>query len=195
MSKYKYTVWFSGLILLYFLSTGTGGCAKEYSYERTVQDSAAITTPDTLQPLIPACPLCVSNNTIVDSSWIFTLEKNVLCGRVEKTIITLERGSFTFFGASSCSADSGFIATVFLTEPLDRDKQNIPAARVAVYYYDAVKPSYILMSKAAGNFALNIDNYDHSSGRATGTFTGFAYTETGLGKLIEKGRFNIRFNL
>ncbi len=195
MSHCKYLLYLSGLALLYLLSPATAGCAKEYSYERVAQDTVAIPTPVTLQPFLPACNRCSANNPVSDSSWLFTLEENVLCGQVEKAIISPDRRSFTFFGPSSCSADSGFIASVFLAEPLDRDKTTITAARVAFYYYDTQAAAYILMSKMGSSFSLNIDNYDHSTGRAAGTFTGSAFTAAGLAKAIDKGKFKIRFRL
>ena len=192
MPNYKCLAYLSGF---YLLSLGTGGCAKEYSYERVAQDTIAVPTPILLQPFLPACNRCSANNAISDSSWLFTLEQNVLCGRVEKAIISPDRSSFTFFGPSSCSADSGFIATVFLAEPLDRDKRTIAAVRVAFYYYDAQAAAYILMSKMRSSFSLKINSYDHSTGQASGTFTGSAFTEAGSEKAIEKGKFNIRFRL
>jgi hypothetical protein len=57
-----------------------------------------------------------------------------------------------------------------------------------------VKPSYVLISRPDGGSSLIIEKYVHATGFATGSFSGDVYTENGLRKLINGGRFSIRFN-
>jgi hypothetical protein len=175
-------------------SLNNSGCAKEYSYESGPQDTTKI--PDSIPtspPLLASCLLCANSNTVQDSSWSFKLEGASLCGFPDKAIITLERSTFTFFGPSACSGDSGFVASVYLNEPLNSDKTNIAAGRVTFYYYDGVTPSYVLMSRNSDVFSFTIESYVHQTRIATGRFQGNAYTENGIRKAIERGKFKIRF--
>ncbi len=190
----RLTVIFCSLAL-FAICLNISSCAKDYSYERQPQDSVIIR--DSIPPpppLLASCLLCANATTVKDSSWSFKLEGAWLCGLAEKAIITLERSSFTFFGPSACSGDSGFVASVYLNEPLNSDKTNISAARVAVYYYDGLTPSYVLMSGNTDPFYLVIEKYVHQTGVATGRFNGFAHTENGIRKAIEGGRFKIKFS-
>ncbi len=91
------------------------------------------------------------------------------------------------------SADSGFIISVYLNEALDSDKTNISAPRIAFYYYDRVKPSYVLISRSGEPFSFIIDKYVHETGFATGSFSGYVYTGNGIRKLISGGKFRIKF--
>lgn len=120
------------------------GCKKELSYEQRA--SGAV---DVVPPPAPAakasCSLCNAAG-LPDSSWRFTIDSTIYYGRVEKTVVLLGRRSFTFFGPSACSADSGFVATIYLNDDtLNRDKTNL-LARMTCYYYDKVTPSYMFMS-------------------------------------------------
>ncbi|HVF96185.1 MAG TPA: hypothetical protein VM871_02625, partial [Flavisolibacter sp.] len=169
-------------------------CSKEYSYEREQQDSSVV--KDSLPgapPFLSSCSGCAIGNAIPDSSWQFTVDGSTLCGLADKAIITLERSSFTFFGPSSCSSDSGFIASVYLNESLNKNLKNVSAARVSFYYYDRLTPSYVLMSRSSDAFSLTIDSYVHQTGLAIGTFAGFAYTVNGIRKTIKEGKFKIKF--
>jgi len=168
------------------------GCAKEYSYEAESEDVVVIKDPVVMPSFLPSCILCNTSSLMQDSTWKFTVEGALLCGIAEKAIIALERTSFTFFGPSSCSVDSGFVASVYLTEPLNSDKINVTAAGVSFYYYDRVKPSYILMSRSGDPYSFIIETYIHQTGIATGSFSGFGYTESGIRKAITGGRFKIK---
>lgn len=167
------------------------GCAKEFSYERTPIDTTTVQTP-AIVPFLSSCTAC-PGNAVPDSSWSFSVAGARLCGVAERSIITLERTSFTFFGPSFCSQDSGFVATVYLNDALNADKSNIHARYVSFFYYDRVKPSYVLVSKSGSPFTLTIENYSHATGLATGSFTGLAYRENGMIEQIVNGKFKIRF--
>ena len=176
------------------IGPATTGCVKEYSYEKLPLDSGAAkdSTPVSL-PLLSTCARCANATTIPDSSWSFRMNGALLCGLAERAIITLDRTSFTFFGPSTCSMDSGFVASVYLSEPLNRNKTNVSAARVSFYYYDGLTPSYVLMSRNSDAFSLSIENYMHQTGEAIGSFSGAAYTENGSRMIIKEGKFKIRF--
>lgn len=166
-------------------------CQREYSYEA----SPAVAEPkDTTpaKPFVPSCRYCNTATPLPDSSWQFNAEGAVLCGRAEKAIITLERKSFTFFGPSACSDDSGFVATVYLNEALDADKSSVAAGYCSVYYYDRVKPSHVFVSQPGVGITFIIDRYRHGTGEAEGRFSGQGFTESGEGKRLDGGRFRLR---
>lgn len=167
------------------------GCTKEYSFEARLVDTMA--NNNAPNPVLSSCSLCRSN-VLPDSSWRFTLDGVVYCGKVEQTVIPLERTLFTFFGPSSCSTDSGFVASVYVdNEPLNSDKTNVHA-RLTCYYYDKVKPSFLFMSQAGNYLQFIITNYVYQTGIATGTFGGFVFTENGTRKEIKNGQFRLRLN-
>lgn len=168
----------------------TAGCSKEYSYERKPVDSVAISIPVVLES--SACAVC-NNTEIPDLSWRFSIDGVVYCGKTEKAIITLERTSFTFFGPSSCSDDSGFVASVYIdNNSLDKDRTNV-LARLSCYYYDKVTSSYMFMSQTNRYPQLTIATYDHDTGMTTGTFEGPVVADNGVVKEIKNGKFRIRF--
>lgn len=179
--------------LLFSLCATLVQCRREYSYE--AQPPAAIVQTDTTpaKPFLPPCQRCNAAAALPDSSWRFTVQGASLCGRADKAVINRERTAFTFFGPSACSTDSGFVVTVYLNAPLDADKANVPAGYVSVYYYDRIKPSYVMVSRPAAGFSLTIDRYNHQTGEAEGRFHGPCFTEGGEAKQIEAGRFRIRF--
>ncbi len=169
------------------------GCAKEYSFEGRPVDSL-----DTVQIINPpattaysTCNPC-NNNTLGDSSWRLTFDGKIYCGKAEKTIMNPARTGFTFFGPSACSADSGFVATVYIeNNVLDADRSNI-RARLACYYYDKLGPSYLFMSDPGITLMMTITQYDFRTGKASGTFSGFVDTDNGRQE-VKDGSFRIRF--
>ncbi len=190
--KRAFVILFSSCLFVIMLNNT--GCTKDYSYERQPQDSVVIPDPVIITPpFLPVCSSCKSVNVLADSTWLFKVDNSVLCGFADKALIAPERTAFTFFGVSACSVDTGFMASVYLNEPLNGDKTNLSAAKVAFYYYDGVKPSYILISRQSDAFSLTIDTYIHQTGEAVGRFSGYAYTENGLRIFIEGGKFRVRF--
>lgn len=165
-------------------------CVKEYSYEEKPMDTT--TSIGTVGVPVSSCVTCL-NSGLPDSSWRFSVDGVTFCGHAEKAIITLERTSFTFFGPSACSADSGFVASVYLDSvQLNTDKTNL-TAKMVCYYYDRVKPSYMYMSQSGQYLRLTITSYVHQTGVAYGTFTGFVATENGIRKEVKEGKFRIQF--
>lgn len=178
------------IFILFFSWQLYSSCAKEYSYERMPLPP---TPPaDTAQRLVVPCESC-KDATIPDSAWRFIAGNAVYCGVAKKAIIAPERTAFTFFGPSSCSSDSGFVASVFLENGiLNSSQKNIPA-RLVCYYYDHVKPSYVFMSTQSHVVPLTITRYDHQAGIVEGTFGGVVLTEAGADIELKQGRFRARF--
>jgi len=172
---------------------GLISCTREYSFEGNQIAGIRLTQNDTvLNPsFLLSCNQC--NNNVADSSWQLEVEGARLCGIAEKTVIDIDRKSFTFFGPSRCSTDSGFVISVYLSESLNRNRTNLQADRIAFYYYDRVTPSYILQTTSADPFTFLIEEYNHQSGKAIGRFHGTATTESGIKKAVLKGRFAIQF--
>ena len=184
-------------VFLFAVINNSAGCTKEYSFEGARVDTIIETVVDTIDtvvsiPFVPSCKGC-TNSEIKDSSWAFSVDGSLLCGVAEKAIISFERNAFTFFGPSTCSIDSGFVISVYLSEELNADKSNLSATKIDLYYYDKVKPSYILTSRQTEPFSFIIEEYDHASGNAIGQFSGTVFSETGSRKTIVDGRFKIKF--
>lgn len=179
---------------LFAIMSNSAGCSKEYSLEAAPVDTVIETVIDTVvsNPFVPSCNGC-TNSEIKDSSWLFSVDGSILCGVAEKAIISFERNAFTFYGPSTCSIDSGFIISVYLSEELNSDKTNLTATKIDLYYYDNVKPSYILTSKPNEPFSFIIEKYVHATGEAIGNFSGTVFSETGSRKTILDGKFKIKF--
>jgi hypothetical protein len=174
------------------LFTGSG-CIKDYSFEQRPQDTTLVADQGSVPAsVISPCDAC-NTTAIPDSSWRVTIGNKIFCGIAEKSIITLERTSFTFFGPSFCSSDSGFVATIYLgDERLNTDRTNVPA-RMAVYYYDRVTPSNVYQSASAQPLRLTIQTYTHQTAEATGIFSGSVMDLHGNWQQVKDGRFKIRF--
>lgn len=182
----------TGFLIMFFpllLSGIMAGCAKDYSFEGRARDTVAVPVP--VGPAATSCALC--NNTVLpDSSWRFTIDGVAYCGKAEKAIITLERTSFTFFGPSACTSDSGFVASVYIdNSALDMDKTNV-TARLSCFYYDQLTPSYVFMSSAGQPLQLTIASYSRQSGIAKGSFSGSIVLDNGIRKEIKNGQFQVR---
>lgn len=195
MRKVKTILTVSFLFVLLSLVYLTTGCTKEYSYEQKPLDTTSV-NPVPIPVSLPTQASCVLCNyaTVPDSSWRFSIDGVTYCGKTDGAIALQQRTSFTFFGPSSCSIDSGFVATVRLeneSDALTSDKQNI-RARLTCYYYDKVGPTYPFMSPMGDYLILNIVNYNQQTGIAVGTFGGIVEDASGLRKEVKDGTFRIK---
>jgi hypothetical protein len=165
------------------------GCAKDYSYEYKPGDT---TSPVNTAPMTATfCQACTAT-ALPDSSWRFTIDGVIYCGQAVKPVTLPERTAFTFFGPSSCSADSGFAASVFLgNHVLNADKTNL-SGQMTCYYYDKVGPSHVYMSSSSESLQVTVTTYVHQTGAATGTFRGVVFDGSGRRKEVRDGRFRIR---
>lgn len=186
--------WWKGKIIIFqwlIVIISTIGCQKEYSFEGSpvpVADTVPVQTFD-----FPSCNSCLSNDSLDLWAWKFKLNNATLCGHADTAIINIERSSFTFFGPSTCSLDSGLVITVYLNPwVLNSDKSNINAGMVAFYYYDHIGSSYILMSQPNTAFTLTIENYNDLTGITTGKFAGYAYLANGDIATIHEGKFKVK---
>lgn len=178
-------------VFLTFLLALLTACSKEYSYEQVPADTADVVIP---LPDVPVsfCPSC-NDADIPDSSWRINIDGVLYCGKAEKSIVSPEKTGFTFFGPSFCSADSGFVVTVYLqNESLTSDKVNLQA-RMGCYYYDQVGPSYVYMSAASQPIPCIITRYEHQTGKASGTFSGVVLDKNGVKRQLKDGRFRVQF--
>lgn len=176
------------LAMLIFYS----GCVKEYSFEGG-------NTPvviDTTNPPAPAswiCPDCIGRDVFEESRWSFYNENSFLCGIIDTAIVNPERTAFTFFGPSSCSIDTGMIASVYLNGTvLNSNITNLSSQRGAFYYYDNVGQTTILISRQANPFTVTIDSYNHQTRMATGTFSGPVFTSNGGPTFIVSGKYKVK---
>ncbi|MEO6639453.1 MAG: hypothetical protein ABIN25_14330 [Ginsengibacter sp.] len=190
------------IFLLPILLLQNTGCAKEYSYEGG--DTAAIVNPVIIVPdpmvvapdttnEFPTCMLCDSAEAPALGTWSFRRGKSYLCGGVTNSGFFggSSKTDVTFFGPSACSKDTGLVMSVFLPVPLDRDRYNITAERVAFYYYDNNSPKDILISMPQKTFALTLQSFSLSTGIAIGTFSGIVFKANGDTALIANGKYKV----
>jgi hypothetical protein len=192
--KNKSYILLTGMIILY-LAGNFSACSKEYSFEGG--GTPAIDTlppPPVPKPELPVCPACANYTDPVNlNQWTFNVKQSKACGTTDTAIINLERTAFTFFGPSTCSADTGLVMTVYLeNESLNRDITNLTINRVAFYYYDRVTPSYIYMSNHNSPFTVHVDSYQHQTKILTGTFTGNTLKADNSPASITSGKFKVK---
>jgi hypothetical protein len=167
-------------------------CAKEYSFEGGVPTIRVDTIPVPINT-DPVCPACINNTASGLSEWTFTSGNWKLCGTADTAIALGNRTSFTFFGPSTCSSDTGMVITVYMgNDTLNKDKQNLHINRAAFYCYERITPSYIFLSQNSNSFSVTIENYNHATKIVTGTFRGTAFRTTGASASINSGRFKVK---
>jgi hypothetical protein len=180
------------LTVLFFYS----GCSKEYSVEANpINPADTITIPPPPPPdELPGCKFCATYTEPVQlNQWSLKSEKFLTCGLIDTAIINFERTAFTFFGPSACSTDSGMVVSVYLDNlTFDRDINNVTISKNFFYYYDNVKPSYVYMSSQALPFLIHIENYNHQTRIAVGTFEGTVLRANNTQTKISSGRFKIK---
>lgn len=201
---YKKNYKSSLLFLLVLILFGFASCEKDYSYEGGI---TRILPPDSLIDSIPVkdsvshilpefspCVFCNNSIPLKESAWTFKIDTTILCGSVDTAIVLGSRGTFTFFGPTSCVKDSGIIFTIYLSPyELNRDTTNYAVPKVSFYYYHTLAP-FILINQPTGTFHFVIASYVHATHIATGTFSGVAYRPDGRAVTISDGKFNIKLN-
>jgi hypothetical protein len=121
------------------------------------------------------------------------MENTIACGKLDTAIVINNRTVFTFFGPSSCSIDTGIVVTVYLqNDTLNRDIPYLYTNKVSFFYYDRVTPSYILISQVYSPFSLILENYDHQTRLATGSFSGTALAPDNHFVNISSGKFKVK---
>jgi hypothetical protein len=171
-------------------------CKKEYSFE----GSRPYIRADTIKPILPPVPWiclsCIGKDAQIEDKWSFYNDGSFLCGDIDTAIvITPERNGFTFFGPSSCSADSGMVFTVFLNgEVLNKDLRNLTTQNIAFYYYDNIGHTFPYASRRNNPFTFTIESYIHQTHVAIGTFSGPVIKPNGTGSVISSGKFKVKLN-
>ena len=179
--------WFCVIVLVQI------NCAKEYSFEGGGAPPARDTLP---VPVVinefPFCPAWVSHPGTAISEWSFKSGNSVLCGKADTAIALGNRAAFTFFGPSSCSADTGIVMTIYLEgDTLNQDRVNLQA-KGAFYYYDRVTPSYIFISQSNNQISVTINRYIHQTRIAECSFQGAVLRTNGASASITSGKFTVK---
>ncbi|HEY8657451.1 MAG TPA: hypothetical protein VIL78_00325 [Hanamia sp.] len=181
------------LLVLPIVLLHTTGCQKDYSYEGG--DTTAIIGDSTVPPPLtefPNCSSCKVTDELTLAKWNFKTGNSYLCGGVDKSGFIGVNKTFTFFGPSACSIDTGLVMTVYLPIALDQDRFNIITNRAAFYYYDNNAPKDIFISQATALFTVNLQSFIYATGIATGTFNGTVFKPNGDTAYIADGKFKVK---
>jgi hypothetical protein len=197
--------YFLVILLLPILITQNTGCVKEYSFEGAPQDTIPVDTirtdtipVDTLDTVVispaiifPQCSSCTDTSQVSLGHWSFKIGNTRLCGSFTNSgfFSGLSKTSFTFFGPSACSDDTGIVVSVYLPVPLDRDRYGLTTDTTAFYYYDHTSPNDILASRHTAVFTVTVRSFINATGIATGTFSGSVYTADGDIVQIADGQY------
>jgi hypothetical protein len=190
---------FAGLLVL---SVQQWGCNKEFSYEggdtTAITDTTVITDTTSQNDSVPTpepiiyCPLCHEDSMAL-GSWNFKNNQSYFCGTTTDAGF-ISNATFTFFGPSACSVDSGIVITAYMPVPFDEDKVNITTNRVAFYYYNHKGNKDMFIKLPPLPFSLTVNSYSKSTGITTGTFQGTVYKENGDSTHITNGRFMVKLH-
>jgi hypothetical protein len=189
---YILLVWLVFAVVLF----STAGCYKEYSYEGG--GNSVIIVKDTVPALVkgfPDCALCKATDNLKPGTWNFKTGNSYLCGGVTNAGFIGDKNdktTFTFFGPSACSVDTGLVMTVYLPVIFDRDRFNVITSITALYYYDNNAPKDIFISLPPTPLWLTVESYFHETGIATGTFYGTVFKPNGDSASITDGKFMIK---
>lgn len=194
----------NSFLLFFLLLIGFTSCEKEYSYEggATAPTGIGIIPIDSIQSSdtvrldpgeLPPCASCDTAGDLPAASWSFKTGNSLSCGRVDMAImLSLERNTFTFFGASNCGIDTGLIFTVSLgLNFLNKTVENVEATNAVFYYYHTLAP-YVLVSHFDESFKLTITSYNHITKVIKGTFSGTGYRQDSRAVFVSDGKFNFK---
>lgn len=141
----------------------------------------------------PECTLCNAASTLALGEWNFKTGNAFVCGKVDNAgFIGNTNTTFTFFGPSACSVDTGIVVTVHLPVPFDRDRRDITTSRTAFYYYDHHATRDIFISLSPAIFTITVDSFVFATRVATGTFTGTVYKANGDTAMISDGHYKVK---
>jgi len=131
--------------------------------------------------IFPQCASCKDSSQIALGHWSFKVGDTTLCGSFTNSgfFSGNSKTSFTFFGPSACSVDTGIVVSVYLSVPLNQDRYGLTTDTTAFYYYDHNSPDDILASRHTAVFTVNVQSFINATGIVTGTFSGDVYTAKG----------------
>ncbi len=183
-------------LALFFLSQlllQNTGCQKKFSYEG--EDSTGnrvdsiVSQPAPPVYNYPQCALCKPADGITFSHWNFKVGNTFFCGLINSAGISPDAKSFTFFGPSACSIDTGLVMTIYLPTVFDGDKFNVTTSKIAFFYYDHFGTKDMFLSLPEKLFTVNIVSYIYSTGIATGKFRGIVFKANGDTTFVDEGNF------
>ncbi|MCW3109735.1 MAG: hypothetical protein JWQ09_4241 [Segetibacter sp.] len=200
MSKQYFTYIVCFFIIL-SIFTQIAACEKEYSFEGGLRQDSTLLNDSTRQdssiiPVItfPVCKDCNTTDTSSAFRWSFKVGSSLLCGNITRAVLSPDSNAMTFFGPSTCSADTGLIITAYFNnEVLNNDQSNVTADYTTLEYYDNTTMLDILQSKQPNIFSLTFDSYKQQTGIATGRFSGSVVDKNSNVIKVEAGRFKIKF--
>ena len=168
------------------------GCAKDYSFEGadTLQKKDSIIPPVIIR--LPGCLLCKETDALTIGKWSFKNGNTYACGGTDNAGFIGTNTTFTFFGPSACSTDTGVVMTVYLPIAFNEDRFNVVASQAAFYYYDHNGTKDIFLSRSAALFTLTVQSYIHATRVATGIFEGTVFKPNGDTSFIRDGRFKVK---
>jgi len=179
------------LLLGCVAATCITSCRRIYVYKRQAgtTDSVPVIAPPAAD--FPTCNVC-TGFTAAQNQWSFKIGNSSLCGGFDKSVINIERNTFTFFGPSACAIDTGLVLTASIgTQALVKDYYNLTVPKVDFIYYKTGAAD-ILYNQTVRDVSMVIESYIHSTRIASGRFSGKAYKRDSSVVLIENGRFVIK---
>jgi hypothetical protein len=190
------------VLVLYCAGWVMISCSRELSLEARLQQLPPVVIdslplPDSLVTPVAdtteaSCPGCKNIADQFQYYWSFRVGGKQICGEVKATYVNYERTGITFFGTATCTPDSGMVIDAFFEEgKLSASNQNFQAVRMNWQYADQVGNRGLLASWIPHPFSLVIQQYEYSTGIASGSFKGYAFNTRGDSTAIADGRFRI----
>ncbi len=183
-------------ILLPCIWMQQSACSKDYSFEGA--DTLALTDSLVKNDTLPVgntnplfCAGCKESDNLLVGQWSFKTGNALLCGGTDNSGFIGTQKTFTLFGPSTCSIDTGLVMTVYMDQEMNKNIFNVSTSRVAFYYYDHFGTQDIFISRSSSLFTVNITSYYVASRLATGTFQGTVFRPNGDSVYIKEGKFKV----
>lgn len=181
-------------MLIIFILLLNAACRKEYSYEKGI----AIVQRDSsrINPVItnsfPTCSACKPTDNLLISTWNFKIGNSYLCGTIDAAGTLGDKTTFTFFGPSACSIDTGLVMTVYLSTVLNTDIFNYTTSKAAFFYYDHFGTKDIFISQANAPFSVTVESFIYATRIITGSFKGTVFKPNGDMITLSEGKFKVK---
>ncbi len=159
-----------------------------------------VAPPDTLQMAdtaltLPQCLFCKYATSLRKNQWNFRVDTLFFCGAVTNGVLSPEKNALTFFGPSSCNAQTGLIITAYFDQvTFDADRAGITSTRVTMQYYDNAGGKDIFLSGSGTLFNITINQFEARSATAIGRFNGTVLARNGQVVPITEGNFKIELH-
>ncbi len=140
----------------------------------------------------PVCWLCHETESTALGTWNFKNGHSYYCGVTGDAGFVGTNTTFTFFGPSACSVDTGLVMTVYLPIEFNNDTYNISTGDVAFYYYDHHSTKDIFIGQSSVPFSVTVSSYINATRIVTGSFQGIVYKRNGDTTYIRDGKFKVK---